>query len=95
MGEHNGRETKPKIERVVQDKIGRELRAMYEELLRQPLPENLTAPLRALSEVQASRSRLRQTLEDLREAAPSLTPRITLLNTGAYAPDASRMAKKA
>ena len=44
----------PKIDRALQDKIGHELRAMYEELLKQPLPEKLTAPLRALDEVQSS-----------------------------------------
>jgi hypothetical protein len=59
---------KPKIDRAIQDKIGRELRAMYEELLRQPLPENLTAPLRAIDEVQSSRQRLKEVLEAMRAA---------------------------
>jgi Anti-sigma factor NepR len=37
----------PKITRAIQDRIGRELRDMYAELLRQPLPDNLIAPLHA------------------------------------------------
>jgi flagellin-specific chaperone FliS len=57
---------RPMIDRAIQDKIGRELRAMYEELLRQPLPENLTAPLRALDEVHSSRKRLKEALEAMR-----------------------------
>ncbi len=36
----------PKMSRAIQDRIGKELREMYAELLRQPLPENLIAPLR-------------------------------------------------
>jgi hypothetical protein len=66
MTDQTGRETKPRIDRVIQDKIGRELRAMYEELLRQPLPENLTAPLRAIEEVQSSQQRLREVLKTMR-----------------------------
>ena len=37
----------PRLDRVAQDRIGRELRAMYDELLRQPLPANLMALLGA------------------------------------------------
>jgi hypothetical protein len=39
-----------KVTRAIQDRIGRELRDMYAELLRQPLPDNLIAPLRASAE---------------------------------------------
>jgi hypothetical protein len=46
--DENNRPERPKIDRTNQDTIGRELRAMYQELLGQPLPENLIAPLRAL-----------------------------------------------
>jgi hypothetical protein len=72
MAENN----KPKIDRAIQDKIGRELRAMYEELVRQPLPERLTAPLRAIDEVQSSRQRLKETLEAMRAQSPmgNVTP---------------------
>jgi hypothetical protein len=55
MTETNGREPKAKINRPIQDKIGRELRALYEELLRQPLPEHLIAPLRSLDHEAALR----------------------------------------
>jgi Anti-sigma factor NepR len=72
MAENN----KPKIDRAIQDKMGRELRAMYEELLRQPLPERLIAPLRAIDEVQSSRKRLKETLEAMRAQEPTtnITP---------------------
>jgi paraquat-inducible protein B len=71
MAESN--ELKPTIGRASQDKIGRALRAIYEELLHQPLPENLTAPLRAIDEVQSSRERLEQALQGMRRVVPSAT----------------------
>ena len=79
MNDNNGHEPKAKISRAIQDKIGRELREMYAELLKQPLPEKLLAPLRALDEVQSSRKRLKETLEAMRAAkraaaAPSAEP---------------------
>jgi hypothetical protein len=40
----------PKMSRAIQDRIGKELREMYAELLKQPLPENLIAPLRTPAE---------------------------------------------
>jgi hypothetical protein len=58
----------PKIDRAIQYKIGGELRAMYEELLRQPLPEKLVAPLMAIDEVESSCQRLKAVLETM---APS------------------------
>jgi hypothetical protein len=63
MTDATGRETKAKKDRAIRDKIGRELRAMYEDLLRQPVPENLTAPLRAIDEVQSSEHRFREPLK--------------------------------
>jgi Anti-sigma factor NepR len=62
MAAHN----KPKIDRVMQNKIGQELRAMYEELLKQPLPEKLTAPLRTLDEVQSSNQGLTEAIDPMR-----------------------------
>jgi hypothetical protein len=59
-------DSKPTIDRAMQDKIGQELRAMYEELLKQPLPEKLTAPLRALNEVQSSQEGLNEAIEAMR-----------------------------
>ena len=61
-------DSKPKIDRAMQDKIGQELRAMYEELLRQPLPEKLTAPLRALDKVHSSHEALNDTIEAMRRS---------------------------
>ena len=76
MNENNGIAPKPKIDRAVQDKIGRELRAMYEELLRQPLPENLIAPLRAMDAVGETRARLEEAAQAMRESsgAPPSSP---------------------
>jgi hypothetical protein len=65
-------ELKPTIGRANQDKIGRALRAMYEDILHQPLPEKLTLPLRAIDEVQSSRQRLEQALQAMRRG-PSAT----------------------
>jgi hypothetical protein len=56
----------PRMTRAIQDRIGRELRAMYEELLRQPLPENLIAPLRAADVFQSARQDLQQSVLTLR-----------------------------
>jgi hypothetical protein len=59
------KDSKPKIDRLLQDKIGQELRAMYEDLLKQPLPEKLTAPLRALDEVQPSNQGLTEAIDGM------------------------------
>jgi hypothetical protein len=74
MTDQTGRDTKPRMDRAIQDKIGRELRALYEDLLRQPLPENLTAPLRAIDEVQSSQHRLREALKTVRGESSSVPP---------------------
>ncbi len=66
------KDSKPKIDRPMQDKIGQELRAMYEELLRQPLPDKLTSALRALNDVQSSQESLNDAIE-----APGPTARRT------------------
>ena len=47
MDEHK-RPEPPKIDRTIQDVIGRDLRVMYQELLAQSIPENLVASLRVL-----------------------------------------------
>jgi hypothetical protein len=60
-------ELKPTIGRANQSKIGCALRAMYEDFLHQPLPANLTAPLRAIDEVQSSRERLDAKLGQMAE----------------------------
>jgi len=61
-------DSKPTIDRVMQERIGQELRAMYEELLKQPLPEKLTAPLRALDNVQSPPERLNGAVEAMRRS---------------------------
>ncbi len=74
MSDNKGRRAGPKMDRAIQDKIGRELRSFYEELLRQPLPEKLTAPLGALHEVQTARQRLEEAVQAMRNVAASATP---------------------
>ncbi len=39
---------------------------MYEDLLKQPLPENLVAPLRASNELQTARERLEGAVSETR-----------------------------
>jgi hypothetical protein len=69
----------PIMSRAVQDRIGHELRQMYAELLRQPLPENLVASLRASAEQQTARQRLGDPVAAMdRENAPSTPPRAQL-----------------
>jgi Anti-sigma factor NepR len=65
-----GGTNRPKMARAVQDRIGRELRAMYEELLKQPLPEDLIAPLRAPTQLQAPLERLQAVMSDIRGGSP-------------------------
>ncbi len=71
MSDYKNGRAGPKIDRAIQDKIGRELRAMYEELLRQPLPEKLTEPLRALDEVTSARQRLEEAVKAMRSLTVS------------------------
>jgi hypothetical protein len=47
MAGYSERANAPTMTREIQHWIGKELRDMYAELLRQPLPENLVASLRA------------------------------------------------
>jgi phosphoglycolate phosphatase-like HAD superfamily hydrolase len=47
MAGYSERANAPTMTREVQHWIGKELRDMYAELLRQPLPESLVASLRA------------------------------------------------
>jgi len=71
VSESNAGANGPKITRAVQDRIGRELRAMYEELLKQPLPENLIAPLRGPSQVPAPLERLEAAMSEMRGSPAS------------------------
>ena len=94
MSENSGRELKPKIDRAIQDKIGRELRAMYEELLRQPLPENLIAPLRAYDEVQTKRSKLNEAVEAMRKSPAPKASVTSLLPAKMVPPRAPSLRRK-
>ena len=50
MTRNSERDGAPRITRAIQDRIGRQLGDMYAELLQQPVPDNLIAPLRASAE---------------------------------------------
>ena len=43
---------KVQIDRATQDRIGSKLRAMYSELLREPLPDKLLLTLQAIEQAQ-------------------------------------------
>jgi hypothetical protein len=48
-GRHDGPQQDPSLDRVIQAQIGDKLRAMYGELVEQPVPDRLTAILDRLS----------------------------------------------
>lgn len=81
----NGERTNaPTMSRAAQDRIGHELRQMYSDLLRKPLPENLVAPLRACDELQTTRKRLADAVsairgESLATYAPSSQSNLQLI----------------
>jgi len=54
------------IGRHAQDRIGRELRAMYSEVLREPLPEDLLSVLQAFQDAETAQQRLQKAVEELR-----------------------------
>jgi hypothetical protein len=56
---------KPSINRTAQAAIGHQLRAMYSDLVMQPLPEKLLTTLRAMQKAENAQART----EGLREAA--------------------------
>jgi len=57
---------KPSIDRRAQSAIGHQLRAMYSDLLAQPLPEKLLKTLLAIQQAENAQARVD---ERLREAA--------------------------
>ena len=69
MSDSKRRKAQPTIGRHAQDKIGRELRAMYGELVEQPLPDEVSALLGALDEFESARHRLKQSVQTLRASA--------------------------
>jgi Anti-sigma factor NepR len=80
-------ESQPTIGRQAQDRIGRELRALYGPLLEQPLPDAMSAVLGALEDFEAARHHLQNAVQNLRASATasglSLTPRPTGLSVHA------------
>jgi Anti-sigma factor NepR len=68
------RESQPTIGRHAQDRIGRELRAMYGDLVEQPLPDEVSALLGALDDFETARQRLNQSVQTLRASAAVAVP---------------------
>jgi Anti-sigma factor NepR len=66
MSDDPKRQPEAQIGRAAQDRIGRQLRAMYSELIRQPLPERL---LSTLNSIRVSDQDLNQSEEQIRKAA--------------------------
>ena len=64
--DHSG--SKPKIELHSLERIGRELRGMYEKLAQEPLPEDLRRALHGIEDAQSGLSQLREAAEALRRA---------------------------
>jgi hypothetical protein len=58
----------PAIDRYSRDRIGRELRAIYEPFVQEPLPDAFLALLRTWQEAEAAQYRLKRAVEGLREA---------------------------
>ena len=81
MAENNGCDTKQNIGRAFQAKIGRELRTPYQDLVRERLPENLMARVRALDEVLSSRQRVKKAFKKMHRARPADDPSVTPLQT--------------
>jgi hypothetical protein len=91
----SGLDARPKIDRTIQDRIGRELRAMYEELLRQPLPENLLEPLRTSDAVHATRSKLEEAVQGMRRPILDASTPAPTIDPASQAPVSAPQAKLA
>jgi hypothetical protein len=64
--DHSG--STPKIEFHSLERIGRELRGMYEKLAQEPLPENLRWALHGIEDAESGLSQLREAAQALRHA---------------------------
>jgi hypothetical protein len=62
------RNRNPTIDRYSQDRIGRELRVIYQPFVEGPLPDAFLVLLRAWENAEASRYRLKQAIDTLRQA---------------------------
>jgi len=69
MRDDGKRADAPSMSRAIQDRIGKELREMYADLLRQPLPENLVAPLRSIGDATSPERRLEQSVSGVSNSA--------------------------
>ena len=82
MSNNNPRGSKPTIGRLAQDRIGRQLRAIYEQVVEEPLPEEIRSLLRAFEEAETAQHCLRQAIDAVRRANTgaglTLTPRSNL-----------------
>jgi hypothetical protein len=58
MSKSRNHPKKPQIDRATQERIGSKLRAMYSELLRQPLPAKLVVALQAIEHAEEARQDL-------------------------------------
>jgi hypothetical protein len=87
VDDNKQRESQPTIGRHAQDRIGRELRALYGPLLEQPLPAAISVVLGALENFETARHQLQDAVQSLRASATacglSLTPRPTGLSVHA------------
>jgi hypothetical protein len=66
------REPKPTIRRHAQERIGRELRAMYQPFMQELLPEEFVALLHASEDAETARHRLKEAVANLRDANRAL-----------------------
>jgi Anti-sigma factor NepR len=63
MSKNPNHPRKAQVDRAAQDRIGRQLRAMYSDLAKQPVPEKLLATLRAFEEAEDALPPLAETLQ--------------------------------
>ena len=61
-------DSRPKIQLHSLDRIGRELRGMYEKLAQESLPENVRMALHSIEDAECGLSQLREAAQALRRA---------------------------
>jgi hypothetical protein len=76
MSDHPRAQWQAYLDRATQDRIGRELRVMFAEPLRQPLPDRLLGALRAIEEAEEAVTRVEgPTVATLARPAQAAEPR--------------------
>ncbi|HEY7383845.1 MAG TPA: NepR family anti-sigma factor [Beijerinckiaceae bacterium] len=78
----DNKQPEPTIGRLAQDRIGRELRALYGSLIEQPLPDGVSAVLGALDDFETARNRLQDAVQSLRTSATDPNPAVTQGSAG-------------